>query len=316
MTKVLKHKYGIEPGSPLPDNLRITFLLIEHLVFGNRRMRRRSTKVFKKLCSSIKRFGIVRPILIDQDKKIIDGHAIVEAALELGLKEVPVLYVNHLDAAELKALAMVLNKTQELGQWNFDVVKHELELILELDTEFDLDLTGFEPAELDIILSDNEGGDDHHPDPADMVPAVLDGDIVSITGDLFILGNHILYCGDARNLEDVQKILGDECADLVFTDHPYNLASRSIGGLGKTQHADFKMAAGEMSLEEFEQFLWDTIKVMIEAAKDGAVLFFCIDWRSIELMLKVCRELGLSLLNICVWTKQNGGMGSFLPQQT
>jgi len=307
MAKLLKEKYGLDPEPAHSNELQVQMMRIDQLVLPNRRMRRHSSKAAKKIRASVHTFGIIRPLLVDQSRLVIDGHAVIEAAKELGYQEIPVIVVRGMNAARIKALSMALNRTQELGEWNFDVVKDTCNFIIEFDPNFDLTETAFETAELDMLLKqDDDEEDTHHPDPADRLPEDDVSQVVSVPGDLFKLGDHVLLCGDATKAEDLALLMNDENADMGFTDHPFNLASRSIGGLGKVQ-----MAAGEMSVEEFEEFLRITIQLIIDNSREGAVLYFCIDWRSVELMLKVGRELGLKLLNICVWTKDNGGMGSF-----
>ncbi len=318
MTKLLRPNDRQNP-LPLPAEQiagpvtypNIVMMSVAVLNPGNRRLRRRNAKALRKLRASIQWFRIVRPILIDQGNNIIDGYGIVDAAKKLGFHEVPTLMIEHLSAAEIKALRIALNRLQEEGEWDREVLRDELIQIVELDEDFDLGVVGFEPAELDVILEDGRPTDPHQPDPADDISSHADGQAVSVRGDLFVLGDHRLLCGDACELDDVLKALGGLTADLVFTDHPYNLPSRTISGLGSTKHADFVMAAGEMSPQQFDEFLSVTLQHLKAATKEGAVIFCYIDWRSVQDMLRTSRELGLTLLNIYVWTKQNGGMGSF-----
>ena len=227
MAKILIKEYGLDPNLTYPPELKITMMRIEDLVMGNRRTRRHSSKASKKIRASVLRFGMVRPLLVTQSGSLIDGHELVEAAKELGLGEVPVIFISHLNAAEVKALSIALNKTQELGQWNLDVLQDELSFILEFDCDFDLSVTGFETPELDIIL-DNDDANTPHPDPADELPDNESTEVVSRYGDRFSLGDHFLLCGDATNAEDLSRLMDGQIADMAFTDHPYNLAARSI----------------------------------------------------------------------------------------
>lgn len=294
--------------------LQITAIAIASLTFGNRRTRRHSAKTVQKLYRSIATFGFVRPILIDADRNIIDGHALVEAAKELGLKEVPAIVIDHLSPAKLKALKFSLNRLQELGEWDEAVLRDEFQSILELDETFELEVTGFELPEIDRILV--MGGETESvgtaADEADTPPDLSTGPAIARPGDRFVLDKHSLYCGDARAIETVEIALDGKAADVVFTDPPYNVRIQGhVGGSGDIKHREFVAASGEMSNGEFAVFLRNSVAAMAEHCRDGAVLYVCMDWRSIELLLGVCRKLGLTLLNLCVWVKSNGGMGSF-----
>lgn len=144
----------------------------------------------------------------------------------------------------------------------------------------------------------------------EMVP--LPSVAVSRTGDLWQLGRHVLLCGDARSLADHQKVTFDEEADLIFTDPPYNCRINGhVSGLGKRKHREFAMASGEMAPEEFKTFLSETLGNAARCCKDGAIAFVCMDWRGLETLLAVGREIFDEVKQLCVWNKSNGGMGAF-----
>lgn len=305
-----------ETVSKLPDNKLVEFssnieLVKTNLIkFPNRRLRTRKPKVFEKLCKSLQRFGIVKPILIDGNHNVIDGLGILEAAIELGFDTIPVIVIDCLTPAEIKALRISLNKLQELGDWDAVVLKDEFESILELDAEFDLDVSGFDIGEIDLVLESETEEQNEDGNSEGLVPDI-NGQAVSTIGDQFLLGRHLLRCGDALSLEDIQAVLSGKNASMVFIDPPYNVkVDGHIGGLGKTKHREFVMGSGEMSQKQFYKFLHRSIKQLSKACMDGAILYICMDWRSLELVLKAGRKLDLRLINICVWNKTNGGMGS------
>lgn len=302
----------------------IVMISINLLNLGNRRLRRRNAKAFNKLVRSIKHFGIARPILIDRHNKMIDGYGIVEAAIELGIEQVPAIVIDHLPPEDIKALGIALNKIQELGEWNEDVLRQELEFILELDAKYDLEVTGLELGEIEFHLSDtDQDGDAEQPDPSDTVPlAMSDPDYapVSRLGDLFLLQGkdfeHRVYCGDARSKKAIAEALGELVATMVLTDPPFNVRIQGhVGGLGKTAHREFVMASGEMKPDEFYKFLRSSLKRMKQALKDGGLLYIYMDKNGLELLLKAGRKIGLKMHSICIWKKPNGGMSSLYRSQ-
>ena len=283
---------------------------INALKRSNRPLRKRSDATTQKLIRSVERFGLVRPILIDGDYTIIDGEGVVEIARYLGFDEVPAIPVNNLTPAELKALRITLNRLQELGEWDEETLRFDLETILEMDETFELDVTGFELPELDRILFAYE--EEGESDEADQLPSLSEEPPVSRLGDRFLIGDHVLYCGDALSQEVVEAALGGRKADCVFTDPPYNVPiDGHVSGLGAVHHREFAIASGELTRKEFAGFLKKMVGIIAEFSRDGALLYCCMDWRSIDLVASAFRKQGLPHINLCVWVKSNGGMGSF-----
>lgn len=259
----------------------------------------------ERICASIRKFGFVSLPLISKTGEIITGVARIEAARREGYLEVPVLVAEELSAAELKAYRVADNKLAELSVWDEDVLKSEFEAILELDAFFDLQSTGFDTAEIDLVLVAS-------PAPAvDDAPVAVQQETVSRLGDDWWLGPHRLVCDDALSPETVPRLLGSTAARLVLTDPPYNVGIVGhAGGLGKTQHREFVQASGEMSAEQFDNFLKIAATNLASGLMDGGVAGIFMDWRSVETVLRIGRELGLRLINIIVWNKTNAGMGS------
>ncbi|MEN8659762.1 MAG: site-specific DNA-methyltransferase, partial [Marivita sp.] len=131
-------------------------------------------------------------------------------------------------------------------------------------------------------------------------------------GDIWHLGDNRIMCGDARDTDAIADLFAGQTASMVLTDPPYNVRIQGhVGGRGKTKHAEFAFASGEMSDQEFGAFLRDSVEVMHRHSDDGALLYAFMDWRHIEILLSVGREMGLGLKNICVWNKTTPGQGSF-----
>lgn len=189
-----------------------------------------------------------------------------------------------------------------------------LELQGLIDLGFEIELTGFSLAEVDLVLDESQAASpDSTADRDDEIPAVLDPvQAVSRQGDLWLLDRHRLVCGDSREPGSFSQLLEDDRADLVFTDPPYNVPiDGHVCGLGRIRHREFAMATGEMSPEAFTRFLRLTLGHAAARSRDGAIAFVCMDWRHMGELLAAGQEVFSELKNLCVWNKSNGGMGSF-----
>lgn len=131
-------------------------------------------------------------------------------------------------------------------------------------------------------------------------------------GDLWLLGRHKLVCGDAQDIQSFQRLLCNEQVDLLFTDPPYNVKiDGNVYGLGSVKHREFAFASGEMSEDEFTEFLRTTLGNASNLMRDGAIAYVCMDWRHIGEMLAAGKAAFTELKNLVVWNKSNGGMGAF-----
>jgi len=302
----------------------IVMIAVDLINMGNRRLRRRNAKAFQKLVRSIKHFGIVRPVLIDEHNNVIDGHGVIEAAVELSIDEVPAIVVDHLSKQDLKALSIALNKIQEIGHWNEDVLAQELQLIIEMDTEYDLEVTGLDLGEIEFHLSnDGPGFSENEPDPSDEVPTeMLDPDYQPIAklADLFLIKGkdfeHRVFCGDAQSKAALATALADWTVDMVLADPPFDVPIQGhVGGLGETKHREFVMGSGELGPDRFYQLLFKAIKRMKKSLKDGSLAYLFMDKNGLELLLKAGRKAGLKLHSLNIWKKSNAGMGSLYRSQ-
>jgi len=279
-----------------------------------RNARTHSKKQIRQIATSIERFGFTNPVLVSDAGEIIAGHGRVEAAKLLGMKTVPTVALSHLSEAERRAYVLADNKLALNASWDQEVLAIELQGLIDLD--FDLELTGFSLAEIDLVLDEAgesacEGEAEGESEPEDRIPEIT-ADPVSRMGDLWQLGRHRLLCGDARVAEDYKSLLGDEHVDLVFTDPPYNVPiDGHVCGLGRIRHNEFAMGVGEMSDEAFTAFLMETLGQMAKVCRDGSIAYVCMDWRHMGELLSAGKAVFNEIKNLCIWNKTNGGMGTF-----
>jgi hypothetical protein len=275
--------------------------------------RTHSKKQVRQIAGSIRQFGFTNPVLIGEDGSIIAGHGRVEAAKLLGLESVPTVRLAHLSPAQRRAYVLADNKLALNAGWDRELLAIELQGLIDLD--FDVELTGFSSAEIDLVLDDARDGSPNAPNEAeDQVPFPVDDEMPAVTraGDVWCLGRHRLICGDARDRAVFDLLMGDERADLLFTDPPYNVPiDGHVTGLGRVRHREFAMGVGEMSVEAFSGFLQQTLGHAATLARNGAIAFVCMDWRHMGELLKAGQAVFSELKNLCVWSKTNGGMGTF-----
>ena len=276
--------------------------------------RTHSQRQIEQIAASIKRFGFNNPVLVSDDLTIIAGHGRVEAAKLLGMEDVPVLRLSHLDDVDRRAYVLADNRLAEKAGWDHEILALELQGLVELN--FDVGAIGFEIPELDHIF---EAARDANPTGEDAddenVPPTA-SDAITSPGDLWLLGRHRLLCADALSAQAYQTLMAGELAEVLFTDPPYNVPIDGfVGGNGKTKHRTFAMGCGEMSEAEFTTFLTDSLGAAAAHCSDGAIAFVCMDWRHMEELLAAGRAVFHELKNLCVWTKTNGGMGSLYRSQ-
>ena len=275
-----------------------------------RNARTHSKKQIRQIAASIERFGFTNPVLVSDRGEIIAGHGRVAAARLLGRKTVPTLSLSHLSDAERRAYVLADNKLAMNAGWDKEILAIELQALVDL--EFDVELTGFSLAEVDLAIDEaNEASIEGPLEPEDAVPAVT-GEPVTRMGDIWHLGRHRLLCGDTRDVAAMDQLMGGERADLVFTDPPYNVAiDGNVCGLGSVKHREFAFASGEMSQGQFTTFLAETLGNIARVMRDGAIAYVCMDWRHMGELLAAGEQCFTELKNLVVWNKTNGGMGAF-----
>ncbi|MGE0666124.1 MAG: site-specific DNA-methyltransferase [Sphingomonadales bacterium] len=295
-----------------PAGIQIEYRPVSSLNPNPHNPRTHTKKQVEQIARSIEHFGFTNPVLIDDRDGIVAGHGRVLAASLLGMVEVPAVRLSGMSEGDIRAYVIADNKLAENAGWDDALLKVEFQYLSSLEIDYDLTLTGFELPEIDTRLSQV---DEPAPDPADEVHAPAS---VAVTrpGDIWQIGRHRLICGDATAADTYQRLLGHERAQMVFTDPPYNVPiGGHVSGLGSIQHREFAMASGEMSESEFTGFLTTVFRHLAGASINGAIHFQCMDWRHMAEILAAGRAAYAELKNVCVWAKNNGGMGSFYRSQ-
>ena len=282
-----------------------------------RNPRTHSQKQIAQIASSIRYFGFVNPVLVDESNGVIAGHGRIAAAKLIGMELVPTVRLRDMSEADIRAYVIADNKLAENAGWNRDLLALEFQYLSTLEVDYDLTLTGFELPEIDISLGElNYGATADEPDPADRVPEPLAGDPVTRLGDVWHIGQHRLICGDSTRRETYERLLGPARAQMVFCDAPYNVPiSGHVCGSGAVQHREFVMASGEMSSAEFTAFLSTVFRHLAAFSIDGAIHYQAMDWRHMAEMLDAGAAAYTELKNLCVWSKTNAGMGSLYRSQ-
>ncbi|KWV91783.1 DNA methyltransferase [Erythrobacter sp. YT30] len=294
-------------SNKLRNELQVEYRSIEELRENPDNAKLHPKEQISKICRSIRQFGFLVPLLVDGDGMVLCGHGRLEAAKQLGEKTLPVVCIDHLTEAERRAFVIADNKLAEQGKWDEEQLAIEFNALLELEGAIEIIDTGFEIGEIDYLIEKSR--DESETEEAEFL--ATDVEQRCRVGDLWQLGKHKLYCGDALDPKSYETLLSSEKAGLVFTDPPYNLPIAGVAsGRGKVQHQDFVQASGEMSRKTFGEFLERFIQFSIASTKDGAIHFICMDWRQIDLLVSVGHKQFDELKAICVWDKGTGSMGS------
>ena len=249
------------------------------------------------------------PILIDETHTILAGHGRIEAAKRLGIARVPTLTIVGLSEAEKQAVVISDNRLPEQAVWDFEVLQEHFRKLIDID--FDVELTGFSTGEVDLLLDGNPAAQTN--DPADDFSGLSrDGPAVTRPGDIWQLGRHRVFCGDALQKHSYVRLLDGVLAEMVVTDPPFNVRINGHAmGRGKVRHREFAMASGEMSETAFTAFLEAFVRQAIAFSKPGSIHYLFIDWRHLPELLAAARPLYTGWKNLLVWNKTNAGQGSF-----
>ena len=290
----------------------IEWVALADLKRNPKNARTHSNRQLKKIRRSIREFGALNPLIVDENNVILAGHGRADAARKEGLTHLPVLRYRHLTDVQKRAYVIADNKIAQEAGWDRDMLATELGELIDLlpAKGLDIALTGFDIGEIDILLADFA----ETPPPQDDVPVPPEHPTTR-AGDLWLLGKHRLYCGDARNPASFTHLMAGASVAAVFCDPPYNLPVKSIGGRGRVRHAEFACASGEMSRAQFRRFLAETLGNGARVSMPGAVHYVCMDWRHVGDLTDVGGELYDSMLNLVVWNKTNAGQGSFYRSQ-
>jgi ParB-like nuclease domain/DNA methylase len=293
MTNSIEPQLSVrERNSKCSLSLNIVYRRIDELKPDPANPRRHTKKQIRKIADSIRAFGFNVPVLIDLEKNVVAGHGRLLACDELGWTEVPTLCLDHLTPAQARAFRIADNRLTEISEWDDRLLAEELKELSLIGLDFNIEVTGFEMGEIDFRIASLEGLSEAE-DPADAVPE-----------------------SPTLDRQAFATLFGDERAAMVFTDPPYNVPiDGHVSGLGAVHHRPFPMASGEMDSTQFTEFLKQAFDNLAAFTADGSIHFVCMDWRHIEELTAAGRGVYGELKNLCVWVKDNAGMGSLYRSQ-
>src|SRR6266849_3286629 len=278
------------------SHLQIQIWTIDRLLPYIPNARTHSDEQVAQVAASIREFGWTNPILVAEDGVIIAGHARLAAARKLKMTDVPVIVLDHLTEAQRRALVLADNRLALDAGWDEEMLRVELASLQE--DGFNLDVIGFTDEEMENLLRDPE---DTHAGltDEDAVPDEPER-AVTVPGDVWMLGDHRLLCGDATQMADVEKVLAGGLADMVFTDPPYNVAYE-----GKTAK---KLTIGNDALgEKFYEFLRESSANMLAVTK-GAI-YICMSSSELHTLFRAFTEAGGHWSTFVIWAKHHFTLG-------
>jgi DNA modification methylase len=283
---------------------KIEWRSVDKLIPYAKNARTHSDEQIAQIAGSIKEFGFNNPVLVDKDNSVIAGHGRLMAARKLGMDKVPVVELEHLTESQRKAYVLADNRIALNSGWDTSMLSLELQ---DLKDDIDLSLLGFDPDELDALLNpieETEGITDE-----DAVPDVPDEPKTKL-GDIYILGNHRLMCGDSTSVDAVEKLLEGQKADLLFTDPPYGVSYE--GGHNKKKREG--IIADTLQGEDLTDLFYESLSTAITWLKDGAALYvWYASGKSIETYASLAK-LPLKLRAVIQWYKVKSGLGAFMSQ--
>jgi DNA modification methylase len=306
----------LAPKFCTPVTLQVVFRRIAELKINPRNPRLHSDKQIRKLAKSISTFGFMVPVLIDSQGVVLAGHGRILAAESQGISEVPTICIRHLTPAQAIAFTIADNRLTEIADWDEKLLGEQLQFLGSEELKFDVEATGFENPEIDILIDGLTSTDEDDCDSADDIPAPAVAIQVSKAADLWVLGRNKIYCGNALEAFSFLKLLEGRQANLVFTDPPFNLKIAGFaGGHGSIQHREFGMARGEMTGAQYTDFLSKAFGLLATHSADGSIHFIFIDWRHIPELVEAAKPIYAETKNVCVWAKDQPGLGSLYRSQ-
>jgi len=275
-------------------NLELHYYPIKNLTEYDRNPRKNDV-VVNKMCASIREFGFRIPIVAKSDGTVVDGHLRLKAARKLGMEEIPVVLSDNLSEAQTKAFRLLANQSANWAAWDDDLLKLELQELEDLN--FDLKLTGFELEKIQRFL-DNVGGESGKEE--DLSHLGSDNKKVK-PGDLWVLGDHRIYCGDSKLIDSFKVVLDNKTADITICDPPYNV------DYGASQERDDRKILGDDQGEKYELFLFDICSHILAHTK-GAV-YICSASSELSTLQKAFAEAGGHWSTFIIWAKNHFTIG-------
>ncbi len=297
------------------QTLAVEYTAPSHLKFNPKNARSHKPPQIAAIARSIKTFGFNVPVVADGEGQILAGHGRVAAALKLGMDTVPVVRIAHLSPAQREAFAIADNRLTDTSHWDDQLLGEVLRDLSLADLDFELDAIGFSVCEIDLkieaAMTVGEG-----PEQDDEPAELIEGPGIASPDDMWLLGKHRMFCGDALPPENWVTLMGGAKGHMIFSDPPYNLpVDGFISGLGKIRHREFHSAAGEMDRDQFTTFLADVFRQMARNVEGGSLAYICMDHRHLVEMMAAGESSFSEFKTLCTWVKQAGGMGGLYRNQ-
>ncbi len=280
------------------SNLEVTYVPISELKSAEYNPRKWSDKEISHLRESVQKFGMVDPILVNSAKErmniVIGGHFRLKVARDLGIKEVPVAYINIPDLDQEKELNLRLNRNH--GEWEWDILK-------EFDTELLLNV-GFDDNDLSSIWDDVLEIEDNNFNVEEELEKIVEEEITVKEGEIYQLGNHKLICGDSTDIEVVKKLVGDTKINMIYCDPIYNIGLSYDKGIGGKKNYGGKVNDSKTEAE-YKAFLKQTMENALTVSEKDCHCFYWCDENYIGLIQSLYKEVGLNNKRVCLWIKDN-----------
>jgi DNA modification methylase len=293
------------------EQLTIKHRPITSLTLDPHNPRLHSEEQIEQIAKSIRAFGFNVPVLIDNQSNVIAGHGRVLASKLAGMTEVPTIALAHLSLPQVRAFMIADNRLTENSVWDERLLAEQIKSLSEIELDFPLEVTGFEVGEIDFMIEGITPATEAASDSADESPEPDPTIQVSKLSDLWLLGRNRVFCGNCLDAKSYSLLMEGKRASMVFTDPPFNVRiDGHATGLGAIHHKNFRMASGEMSEAEFTDFLAHAFALFVQHSVNGAMHFAFMDWRHLPEILAAGKQAYTELKALCVWVKDNGGMGS------
>ena len=305
--------------TPVPDSFapemafrnkvadKIEMVHVSKLRLPKRDARVHTEEQIAMMMLSFDTYGMINPLVIDENAEMVTGVARYEVARRLGIECLPCVVVTNWTSELKRAYRVAENMIAEKAGWDAEILSIECK---ELSIEFTAEQLGLTAPELDVIIDFDKSDLETQGDPADAVPPV---DPIAITrlGDRWLLGDHALICADATKAETYPQLMQGKKGRMVFTDPPYNTKVSNISGLGKHKHREFVQGSDPRPAAEFQEFLAASLGNAASTLVDGGLVYTFMDFRQQLPLMLALEGIGLTQINLCVWAKTTGGMGSF-----
>lgn len=295
--------------------LTIEYFPVTSLRLDPKNARIHTDKQVQQIARSIEAFGFNVPVLVDANSQVMAGHGRIMACKLLGIAQVPVIRLEHMSERQRRAFMIANNRLTENAEWDDRLQGEQLKILSEAELDFSLETTGFDMGETELLIENFAPATNRTIDPADLQPESSDVQ-VSRPGDLWRLGKHRVFCGDALRPKSYELLMDGHRANVIFTDPPSNVPiSGHVSGSGKVRHREVVKAAVDKSAAEFTKFLTDALNLLAQNSLNGSFHYICMDWRFIREVLAAGTAAYSELKNLCVWAKDNAERGSLYRSQ-